>query len=390
MNHAEKNDSRYNKPSTEKTKTAARPAGKFHGLDAQTQRRRGNSERQSKISPCRNASDNFLRVTFLPKLEQTKTVQPRRKLSKMQPQFYKSLSLLTAHYGITPMQADCFGYPYNLALSMWDAERMLKKQYADCPQISLMQDGTKTYLVSEETHDTGTTLYYIPVEPLYWMSHDAWYTKNAKLLYSVFSYLYHITDVPYYRQQDSYLYWMYEMHREWTEQDDEGEQTERLVSEFDKAELIGDYIEKKIYNPLNLTFFEHRLLAFKCRDAFDKECLSAAQKAHRLFSDYPNERIFRNAPACSEDGQNDEESESIPMHKYISFISHTKGWLYETLEQSINNEFNEYSQMHEPTIFKRFDDNADMHQSLDFERRFFSLLDDLCELLYDYKSDDDE
>ncbi|RXM45552.1 hypothetical protein [Flavobacterium sp. YO64] len=386
-----KNDSRHNKPAAaEKTKTAARPAGKFHGLDAQTQRCGRNSERQSKISPCRNASDNFLRTIFLPKLEQFQTSQPRMELSKMQPQFYKSLAHLRSHYGITSMQTDCFEYPYNFALSLWDAERMLKKQYADCPEISLMQEGAETCLVSEETHDTGTTLYYIPVEPLYWMNHGAGRRKNAKLLLSLFSYLYHIAEVPYYRQQDSYLYWMYQMHREWTEQDDESEQTERLVAEFDKAEIIGDYIEKKIFNPVNLTFFEHRLLAFKCRDAFDRECLSAAQKAHRLFSDYPNERIFRNAPACSGDGQDEEESESIPMHKYISFISHTKGWLYETLEQSINNEFNEYSQMHEPTIFKRFDDNADTHQSLDFERRFFSLLDDLCELLYNYKLHDDE
>ncbi|WJS93533.1 hypothetical protein NYQ10_15690 [Flavobacterium johnsoniae] len=278
-----KNDSRHNKPAAaEKTKTAARPAGKFHGLDAQTQRRGGNSERQSKISPCRNASDNFLRISFLPKLEQCKTVQPRREHKRMQPQFYKSLSHLTAHYGITPMQTDCFEYPYNLALSLWDAERMLKKQYADCPEISLIQDGAETYLESEETCDTGTTLYYIPVEPLYWMSHDAWYKRNAKLLLSLFSYLYHIAEVPYYRQQDSYLYWMYEMHREWTEQDDEGEQRERFLHEFDRAEIIGDFIEKKIYNPISLRLFGQRLRSFKCRDAFDWECLSVAQKAHRL------------------------------------------------------------------------------------------------------------
>lgn len=391
MDYAKKHHSRHNQPATTQKADASAPtARQFYGLDAQTKRCGGNSERQSKISPSPNASDNFLRASFLPKLEQFQTSQPRMELSKMQSQFYKSLVHLTSHYGITSMQTDCFEYPYNFALSLWDAERRLKKQYAPCPEISLMQEGAETCLVSEETHDTGTTLYYIPVEPLYWMSHDARYTKNAKLLYSVFSYLYHITDVPYHRHQDSYLYWMYEMHREWTEQDEEDEQRERFLHEFDRAELVGDYIEKKIFNPVNLTYFEHRLLAFKCRDAFDRECLSAAQKAHRLFSDYPNERIFRNAPACSEDGQDEEESESIPMHKYISFISHTKGWLYETLEQSINNEFNEYSQMHEPTIFKRFDDSADTHQSLDFERRFFSLLDDLCELLYNYKLHDDE
>ncbi len=88
-----------------------------------------------------------------------------------------------------------------------------------------------------------------------------------------------------------------------------------------------------------------------------------------------------------QDPDNDEDdNETIGMEKYISFISHTKGWLYENLAQSINNEFNEYAEMQEPTICKRFDTKAVTKNTLDFENRLFALLDDICDLLYNYKT----
>ncbi len=86
------------------------------------------------------------------------------------------------------------------------------------------------------------------------------------------------------------------------------------------------------------------------------------------------------------------ENESIGMEKYISFISDTKGWLYESIEESINNEFNEYGDgaMDEPTILKRFDGSELTENSLDFESRLFNLLDDMCALLYNYKQNENE
>ena len=74
------------------------------------------------------------------------------------------------------------------------------------------------------------------------------------------------------------------------------------------------------------------------------------------------------------------------MEKYISFISDTKGWLYERLSDNINNEFNEYGAMEEPTISKQFDGSEITATNLDFENRLFALLKDLCGLLYDYKT----
>lgn len=372
-----------------KTKTASRTARRVYGLDAETQRRRRGAERQTKVSSCGDATDGFLKVSFLPRLQENKTVQASEDISKTESDFYSSLDSLAEHYTITPVATRHFGYPYNMALAVWDLHEKLKKSVVNFSELRLLQDSGKTYLLSEEKYSTGTTLYYIPIQPIYQMLKDPKYKKNTHLLLSVCSYLYHSADVPYYRQQGSYLYWLYEMHREWTEeQDEDRDENERYVREFDKAELIGDCIEKKIFNRMNLAVFEKRLNSFNSRDAFDKQCLDIGKKAFAIYTDYPNESIFRNAPMNDRDEDEETENESIGMEKYISFISDTKGWLYESIEESINNEFNEYGAMDEPTILKCFDGSELTENSLDFESRLFNLLDDMCALLYNYKQNE--
>lgn len=373
-----------------KTKTASRTARRVYTLDAKTQGRHRGRERQTQVSSCGDATDGFLKVSFLPRLQENKTVQAVEDISKMESDFYSSLESLAEHYTITSMATRQFEYPYNMALAVWDLEEKLKKSVGNFSELRLLQDSHRTYLLSEEKYSTGTTLYYIPIEPIYQMLREPKHKKNAHLLLSVCSYLYHIADVPYFRQQGSYLYWLYEMHRDWTEQDEDREENERYVREFDKAEYIGDFMEQKIFNRMNLAMFEKRLNSFNSRDAFDNKCSEIAKIAFALFTDYPNESIFRNAPLHEADEQDDTETESIGMEKYISFISNTKGWLYDSIEESINNEFNEYGSMDEPTILRCFDGNELAQNSLEFESRLFALLDDMCALLYNYNNHENE
>jgi hypothetical protein len=367
-----------------KTKTASRTARRVYALDAENQRRRRGAERQTQVSYCGDATDGFLKVSFLPRLQENKTVQACQDICKTESDFYVSLDSLAEHYHIVPMPTSHFEYRYNMALAVWDLEEKLKKSVGNFSELRLLQDSHRTYLLSEEKYCTGTTLYYIPIEPIYQMLREPKHKQNAHLLLSVCSYLYHIADVPYYRQQDSYLYWLYEMHREWTEEEDR-EENERYIREFDKAEFIGDCMGQKIFSPMNLNFFEKRLNGFKSRDAFDKQCLDIGKKAFAIYTDYPSESIFRNAPMNDRNEDEETENESIGMEKYISFISDTKGWLYESIEESINNEFNEYGAMDEPMILKCFDGSELTEKSLDFESRLFALLNDMCALLYNYK-----
>ena len=55
---------------------------------------------------------------------------------------------------------------------MADVEEKLKSKVLDWEEIRLVQDSKKTYFVSEERYNTGSTLFYTPVCPLYRLFHD--------------------------------------------------------------------------------------------------------------------------------------------------------------------------------------------------------------------------
>ena len=374
----------YQHTRTETTTAIAPTVGRVRQLATKTKGRKPSAERQAEIRTNSNATNGILKCTFLPKLKTAPSVQACQKTER---DFYKSLSKLAKHYRIEPMQTNSFKFPYNITLAMWDMENKVKRTNSNWDGFRLVKDSRKTYFIGEERYNTGTTLYYIPVVPLFKMLKDPKRKKTAQLLLSVCSYLYHIAQIPYYRQEESYLYWLYEMMTDWVEQDEETAETETNKRELRNAEYIGDKIEKKLFNRINLKVFEQRLNRFKIADAFDNGCWQVACNAFDLFTEYPNASIFRNAPISEEDPYNDDdENEIIGMEKYISFIADTKGWLYESLSDTINNEFNEYGAMAEPTISKRFDGSEIPTANLDFENRLFGLLNDLSGLLYEYKT----
>ena len=373
----------YQHTRTETTTAIAPTVGRVCQLDAKTKGCKPSAERQAEVRTDSNATNGILKCTFLPKLKTAKSVQACQKTER---DFHKSLSKLAEHYRIEPMQTNSFKFPYNITLAMWDMENKVKRTNSNWDGFRLVKDSRKTYFIGEERYNTGTTLYYIPVVPLFKMLKDPKRKKTAQLLLSVCSYLYHIAQIPYYRQEESYLYWLYEMMNDWVEQDEETEETESYKSELRNAEYIGDRIEQKLFNRTNLKVFEQRLNRFKSVDMFDKECWQVACNAFALCTEYPNTTIFSNATLPEKDPYDNDENEIIGMEKYISFIADTKGWLYESLSDTINNEFNEYGAMEEPTISKRFDGSEIPTTDLDFENRLFDLLNDLSGILYEYKT----
>ena len=373
----------YQHTRTETTTAIAPTVGRVRQLATKTKGRKPSAERQAEIRTNSNATNGILKCTFLPKLKTAKSVQACQKTER---DFHKSLSKLAEHHSIEPMQTQDFEFPYNIVLSMWDMETKVKRTNINWEGFKLIQDSKKTYFTSEERYNTGTTLYYIPVVPLFQILKDQKRKKTAQLLLSVCSYLYHIAQIPYYRQEESYLYWLYEMMNDWVEQDEETAETETNKRELRNAEYIGDKVEQKLFNLINLKVFEKRLNRFKSVDTFDSECWKIARNAFALYTEYPSENIFRNATLPEKVPYDNDENEIIGMEKYISFIADTKGWLYESLSDTINNEFNEYGAMEEPTISKQFDGSEIPTANLDFENRLFDLLNDLSGLLYEYKT----
>ncbi len=376
----------YQHTRTKKTTAIIPTVERVFKMDATAKGHKRSTKRPTEIRTGDNATNGFLTCTFLPRLKTAPSVQDCKKKIKTESDFYKSLSVLGNHYNIEPMPSKNYGYPYNMVLALWDMKTKLKHTVINWDRLGLVQHGKKAYLVSRERYDTGTTLYHIPIVPLYRMVHDKERKHTAHQLISVCSYLYHIADIPYYRQEGSYVYGLYDMHNEWIEQDEETEETECYKSELRAAQCIGDCMEKKLFNRINLKVFEQRLNRFESRDAFDRECHKVARIALALYKEYPNATIFRNAWVPEENHNTYYYDETIGMEKYISFVADTKGWLYESISENINNEFNEYGTMEEPIICKHFDGRKITTANLDFENRLFGLLEDLCSLLYHYKT----
>ena len=384
MTHATTHHGGYDTPAQRtKTKAIASSVKRVRNLDATDKGCQRNPKGQTAVRTDTHVADGFLRNSFLPKLAQMELAEPCKETVKTERDFYQSLSLVAEHYQIQPMPTQIYGYPYNMALAIWNLEEQLKSKVKDWEEIKLVQYDKKTFLTSQECYDTGATLYYIPVVPLYRLLKNKKKKPNAKLLLSVCSYLYYIVNIPYYRQEDNFLYYQYEMLKEWLNDEEDNEETPVHKCEFDQADWIGDRMEKKIFNPANLTYFKERLNCFKCKDALDLDCLKLAQEAFALLEQYPNENVFRNARP-NQEAEIDDRENSVTMDTYVSFYADGKGWLNQHLIQCVNSELQEYGEIEEPCILKRFDGSNITENNLDFENRVFALLEELIDLLNNF------
>src|SRR5690606_34756885 len=122
---------------------------------------------------------------------------------------------------------------------------------------------------------------------------------------------------------------------------------------------------------------------FRPKDIIDRDCLKVATEAYALYQQFPDETVFRNARPNG--GTNGEDMEqSISMEKYVSFCADAKGWLMDSLVESVNSELQEYGQMEEPVIVKRFDGSEITAGTLEFENRLLRLIDELTYILYNF------
>ena len=364
-----------------KRKGTAPTIGRICRVDKTPKGHQRNTEGQTEIRSCKPTTDGFLKSTFLPKLKENDCQnQKQENVTKTERDFYLSLSQLAEHYIIQSKPTQDFGYPYNIALAIDDLRNQIKNRVKDWEEIRIMQEKGKTYLTSKERYDTGSTLYYIPILPLYRLSKNKKRRQAVQLFQSVCAYLYLIAEIPYYRQKEAYLFWMYEMISDWIISDDENEEAPTYLAEIKQAEQVGDLMAQKIFNHYNLSRFKYRLQNFKSKDQFDKDCYLLASKIFELYQHYPNATIYQNLQPNSETEEYDRDT-MVSMDKYVSFCAETKGMLFQTLFETINTEFQECTEMQEPTIVKKFDGRSVTNNNLYFENRLFPLIEELIYIL---------
>lgn len=335
-------------------------------------------KQQVKLSSVGTLTDGFLRHQFLPMYEQNNKLPDSEKIET---EFFESLHILTEHYGFEKIVFLYKSYPYNILLAKEQIQKQLNKTGQDI-ELSIMQDDKEIVkLMTKHSYYTNMTLYYIPVLPLYLLLQNKKQKHPAELLLSVFAYLYHIAGISYYRENNTYLFYQYECVQEWLMdcvENDDNKEIGTISSEFNKASYYGDILFRKLYNLYHLNNFKQRIDSYRPSTAFEKSCLTVAKTAWELMIQYPNHNIFRN----TSNQDFDESDRIIRAEQYISFIAENEGVLFENISRAINDEFNECSEIEEPTLLQIFDsENQFSNEKLDFEYRLFPLLIDLCTLL---------
>lgn len=299
--------------------------------------------------------------------------------------FFKSFSYLEKHYGLKLNNCMSLPYPYNILMAEREANRKLRvKGRHRALQIIAQENGSTCLTVTETfNHDFG--LYYIPVMPIYDLWQKTEYAHCAELITAVCAYLYIEADVTYYRDEDTYMFYNYEILEEWITEDKddiEEEDYNRQKKAYDNAIKQGDFIQEKMM----ATGFRHSLNSlianFDAKTDFEKECLAVAQNCWDLWQTFPRMNLFKHASLQHYEVE-DYEDNYVAMHEYFSFVGSVNDSVSDTLRDMVNNDFNERSRYQEPETITFFNEPKESYtDELAYEEKLLNLIDDLCTLLY--------
>lgn len=376
MNYA-KTVSRNGK-ATQKIKRVAvvSTVGAVRAVDEKTEGCRGAAERQIEVRTACDVTNAFLKFRFYPRLQETEIVQDCDRM-KMDRDFKKSLSLIANKFSLTVPDCSHIPFPYNISESMAQLKKQLKNEVSEWKEVRLIHHHNSTYFAKEDRYDTGMTLYYIPVVPLYNISHHTETLQASQLLLSVYAYIFQVLGIPYYRNDDCYLNSMYEILENWV-YDDGAE--EEFIQQIDDAKNIGDFMIKLISDSSNLFSYPNRLKTFVAKTDFEEKCLTVATVFYELSVNYPNVRIDRKFYPLRFREETEDNERPISMDNYVSFCASIQGSLFESLCQSVNEDLQEYSEIDEPTWFIPYDNRKIKHNNFDFESKVFDAINDLIQL----------
>ena len=375
MNHAKTISRNDKKTKKSNATTTVQSTGRVQKLDETRKGRRGNTQGQTPVlAPC-DVANAFLRATFLPRLAETETIQDCNK-SKMERDFFKSLIVVEKKYNVSVQSYRELPFPYNISHSLTELRQHLKKTTDSWREVRLVHENNCTYFAQEERYDTGMTLYYIPVIPLHTILEQEDRLQVGELLLSVYAYLYRILKVPYYRNDDCYLFSTYETFEELMMEEDDKE----IEDELKIAKSIGDIMQDKIRNEDNLQVFETRVNSFAPTDNFDRKCLKIAQQFFCLFQKYPDTAIDRKFSPLRLREELENDRVDVTLDNYVSFCSDLKGSLFNNICQYINDDLQDYGEIDEPTRFIPLDGRKIQDNDFDFENEVFENIDELISL----------
>jgi len=305
--------------------------------------------------------------------------------------FYKSLSYLKKHYGLDLCTYRNLPYPYNILMAEREVNKKLKSKTRYRELLILKQEDNQISLTVKETFKREFGLYYVPVMPIYEMWQKPEQQACAELLTAVCAYLHIEAGISYYREEDTYMYYNYEILNDWIE-DDQGDMEEgdyeRQKHALDKAKKYGDFIlEKMMANGFRQSL-DSLIANFQAVTEFEKTSLEIAVNTWKLWQTNPETHLYKhgNNPCNGEEMNEDDyynDDNFVGLNEYIGFIGSTNDVMSDTLFNIVNNDFNERPAFQEPQINTFFNEPMPAYtDQLAYEDKLLELITDLCTLLY--------
>lgn len=366
----------------------ARPLRKVARPNARPRR---DQKQQEEACTTGNGGHGFLSTAFTAKVEGMP--EELKNSRKVEQYFYASAANLCRLYGITFRQHRGLGYPINI-LQAFESLKTALNALDDQTHLRLITDegeGRSAFLATLKGFNTKTTLYYLPVEPLYKMLNHSKGKRAGELLLSVLAYFYQLGGIPYFTENDCYIYYIYDMVSEYLleeySEEEQAEIFESICEEVLHRETAGNWLLSWISGKKTLEQLAGRTAAFRARDKTERSLLKIAQRVCRLMADYPHRSILDSTYGgmFTETRSDGETDSAVSVDQYISFIWSTRDSVYDQLMDSVNAELNELDSIDEPVSIQFFDAPQDaITHDLSFETEFFDLLNELSDNLDDF------
>lgn len=338
--------------------------------------RSSRTQGQSQISPLASCADGFLNHSFLPLCLPERQL-PNKEITEYG--YFQSVKELCKVNGLQPLEVSHLPYPSNILLSHRDLSAKLNRLPYETELVITKNDDDTVGLSTKQEFEFGHTLYYIPVIPLYRFLRDRQNRPSGNLLLAIMSYLYREAGVPYHRGQSSFMTGEYEMFKEYYLEtiDEMPDDYEEDMAEINRVEICSDIMQRKMASPYHLENLERAINRFHPQNDRDENCLMLARETLALYREFPGRHIWQNLTDL------EEWDDTAECDAYISFIADGTGWLYEIIEQNVNEYLGNYSEVHQPTVICDYDGKATEPHTLEFEYRVYDLILSLCTILFD-------
>lgn len=324
--------------------------------------------------------NNFLNHRFTPIGEDKHGLFKNRKL--IEQAFFTSVENICSLYGINKLQYPSCAFPLNILLVYEELRRHLSS-HAPHAELIIADDNTYSATLSTvETLTVGNNLYYIPIRPLLDVLQNKDQQAESEQLLFIFSYLYHVVDIPWLLNCGNFMEDTYDCLESWFIDSLESGEQEDFLEKLATIKQIREYtpaIEQHIQAYKDLHKWRHSINKYKPVNSFGKELRKVAILANDLYTSYPNSSILH---SVIPDLLFPEQEERMRIDHYLTFFWDGRDCLYDDLIEFVNVSFQEYGVTDEPVSVQSFAlPQITITHSLDFENRLFSLIDELCTFL---------